>query len=387
MKRFFVLSSLCLSLFFVFAGSLTAQSAYPDYDDIYVNDFADILSNSQESQVRNEFQQLKSDTGVEVTLVTIDSYVAYGTDDDSFDAFATSLFNTWGIGSSELNNGILLLIALEERSVRIETGVGWENRIQPETQQIIDTDILPPLRDGRMGEGMTAGALSIVDVVRAELDAEDDEPRVNAVSESQSQTAPAGQDTQAPPAQNTGSSTPIIQQVFRWIFGLFSVGIVGSGGYMLTRPPKCEHCERELRMLDEQQDDAFLNAGQKTEERISSVDYQVWVCDFDDYVLINPNAYWFSGYSTCPSCSNKTVTRTTKVLQRATTNATGLQEVTKDCKHCDFHRVTEVKLPKIQKSSSSSSSSSRSFGGGSSGGGGGSFGGGHSSGGGSSGSW
>ncbi len=381
MRRFFVISSLCIGLCLIAVGSLAAQSAYPDYDELYVNDFAEILSNSQENRVRNAFQQLNVDTGVEATLVTIDSYVAYESDDESFDEFATSLFNSWGIGSSELNNGILLLIALEERSVRIETGVGWENRIKPETQQIIDSEILPQLRDGRMGDGMTAGALAIVDVVRIELDAE---LRTN------TSNAPAEQNNQTAPAQNNSNSTPLISRIFRWVLGLFSVWIVGSGGYMLTRPPKCEHCERELRKLDEQQDDAFLNAGQQTEERIASVDYEVWVCDFDDYVLINRYSTWFSGYSNCTNCSNKTLGETTRVLQKATTRSSGLQEVTKDCKHCDFHRVSEVPLPRIQESSSSSSS--RSFGGGGfssggGGGGGGSFGGGHSSGGGSSGSW
>lgn len=382
MKRLFVLVAVCVGLYLMPTGDLVAQSNYPDYDDVYVNDFAGILDPAQENQIRRQFGALKDDTGVEATVVTLDSYTAFGTDDDSFETFATSLFNAWGIGSSETNNGILLIIALEERTVIIRTGVGWESRIEAETQDIIDSDILPLLRDGRMGDGMTAGARAIADVVRAELGADAQAAAVNQ-NLPQATRPPAERTTQVAPPQNNSETGSVLQRMLLWIFGLFSVGIVGAGGYMIAQPPKCEHCNRDLRKLDEQQDDAFLNAGQITEERIDSVNYDVWVCDFDDYVLINRNAYWFSGYRKCPTCANKTVLETNQVVERATKRSTGLQKVTKDCKHCDFHNVSHVTLPRITENNSSGSSS---FGGGSSSSGG-SFGGGHSSGGGSSGSW
>lgn len=169
MKRLIVMVAVCIGFWLMPAGNLEAQSDYPDYDDVYVNDFAGILDSRQEAQIRRQFSSLKEDVGVEATVVTLESYLAYGTDDESIDMFATSLFNTWGIGNSETNTGILLLIDLEARTVIFRTGIGWESRIEAETDRIIEEVLLPELRDGNMGEAMVAGANEIAQVVFNEL--------------------------------------------------------------------------------------------------------------------------------------------------------------------------------------------------------------------------
>ncbi|MFT5195453.1 MAG: hypothetical protein ACI85U_002473 [Candidatus Promineifilaceae bacterium] len=357
MKYFFVMCSLCLSLQLVFTGSVYSQSNYPDYQNVYVNDFAEILSASQEATIRNELTKLRTDTGVEATVVTVESYAAYGTNDDSFEAFATNLFNDWGIGDRELNNGVLLLLALEERSVRIETGRGWENQLQSETETIIDSEILPKLRDDQMAEGMIIGTNAIANAVRIELGFTATQLPQGAI---------------APP---TNSWKQTLTTLAISLFSVLGIGAAGGATYKFARPPRCEHCDRVLRKLGEVQDDAFLNAGQQTEERINAANYNVWVCDHDDYVSVKKRNKMFSMHQACPVCEFTTVTEQSKILQRATTESTGQQLVTKNCNHCDYQQSYEVVLPKVSISSTNDSlsfgsSSSSSFGDGSSGGGG-----------------
>ena len=143
--------------------------------------------------------------------------------------------------------------------------------------------------------------------------------------------------------------------------------------------------------LDEVSDDVYLDSGQKTEEYLSSVDYDVWKCPGCGTHTLERYSRWFSGKSTCPGCRYQTVQTTRHVLQYATYDHGGSEEVLRDCRHCGFHDRDVVYLPQKTRPSESSSSSSSSFSGSSSyssssssssGGGGG-----YSSGGGASGSW
>lgn len=372
------------------AARLQAQTGYPDYQDLYVNDFANILSNSEEQEIRNRLLGLNTTTGVEMTVVTLDSWTAYGSGDPDFQTFAENLFNAWGIGNAETNDGILFIIAMEEREIRLTTGVGLENTLRPDLDDVLDNEVLPLLANGEMGRGMVVGATELADRV-LRLKGTSSGPVGSGSTEiDQNAEDLAIVPTPRPATSGSGDTTdPSTNQTSTWIGllvllfgGMAGLGGVGGLAWLWTRPLKCPHCQHELRKLGESEDDAFLNAGQQLEEQLNSVNYDVWVCDYDDYVDINRKNKIFSSHSSCPQCSHKTVSSRTQTVRRATQYSTGLKEVTEDCQHCSYHNVKQVTLPRIQKTSSSSSSfggSSRSSGSSSRS----SFGGGRSSGGGS----
>ena len=124
--------------------------------------------------------------------------------------------------------------------------------------------------------------------------------------------------------------------------------------------------------LGETEDDALLAAGAQTEERVGSVDYDVWRCGGCGHHLTLRYPKWFSGYATCPQCSNRTKSSTETVITAATTSHSGSARVVEQCAFCNFHHEFTKTLPRIQQSSSSgrSSGGGSSFGGGRSGGGG-----------------
>ncbi len=140
-----------------------------------------------------------------------------------------------------------------------------------------------------------------------------------------------------------------------------------------------------MRRLDRASGDAKLNEGQKLEEKLESMDYDVWLCDTCGDVLRVPVPHWFSRYEPCPKCGYKTCHRSTRQLYASTTTTHGMQEVTLACGNCGYKGVTRRELPLEGISSDSGGSSSGGGGGGGGGDGGGSFGGGSAGGGGAGG--
>ena len=93
-------------------------------EDIYVQDYASMLSDEAKSDMLRMSKILKETTSAELVVVTVPS-----TDGRSIEEYALNLFRQWGIGSKDQRNGVLLLVAQEEREARIEVGYGLEGAI------------------------------------------------------------------------------------------------------------------------------------------------------------------------------------------------------------------------------------------------------------------
>lgn len=124
--------------------------------------------------------------------------------------------------------------------------------------------------------------------------------------------------------------------------------------------------------VPEETDDALLGEGQQAEERLGSVDYDVWKCENCSHHFTLRYPKWISRFERCPQCHNRTKSSTETVIESATTAHSGTAKVLEHCAFCSFRREYTRVLPRVASSSSSGSSSgsSSSFGGGSSGGGG-----------------
>jgi uncharacterized protein len=145
----------------------------------------------------------------------------------------------------------------------------------------------------------------------------------------------------------------------------------------------CKKCKQLISTkLSEQTEDEFLKSGQIAEEKIGTIDYDVWKCNACGSVEILNYPTPKSKYTHCPTCNFLTyhlgARRTTL---SATYEAMGQGEQERTCLHCGHHHLETFYIPMLVASSSSSDSSS------SSSDSGGSWGGGDSGGGGSSSSW
>lgn len=150
-----VILTLCLGL------SAGAQT-YPDYTSTTVNDFAGLLPPGEERALSDRLAQLERETGVEMTVVTLPSQNAYAPG-MTLEAFATGLFNHWGVGKAATNDGVMVLILLDDRAMRLELGLayGWDwDRV---AQSVLDDAFLPAFRAGDYPRGIRQGTEATIE--------------------------------------------------------------------------------------------------------------------------------------------------------------------------------------------------------------------------------
>lgn len=321
------------------APKARAQTAYPSFLDPHVNDYAQVLAANDAATMRTTLRQFQGETGIQAVVLTVESIPAGMT----IESFATGLFNEWGIGDRTRNDGILLLIAPNNRELRLELGSGYPSSDNATAQRIIDEDILPHFRAERISQGTLAGVNAIV---------RDFHPTLGAAESS----------------DGLASQTGTIAAV--------GGGTAAAGGipallyWRRNRQRNCPRCSTPMERLDEAADDRFLRPGQRFEESIGSVDYDIWQCPQCGHHEQFQYRNFFSGYERCPSCAVRALKSRSTVTRRATYTSTGERKITKNCRNCSYHDVEYRTIPRRTRSSSS-------------GGGGG----GRSSGGGASGSW
>lgn len=159
------LAHLCIPLLFI--GTATAAPNFPVLSGRVVDD-ANILSPGAEQQLEQAFNDYEHDTSTQVVVVTVPSLQGLTIED-----YGVQLGRHWQIGQKDKDNGILLIVAPNEREVRIEVGYGLEGVMTDAlANQIITSIILPPFREGRTEEGVVRGAKAILNVLGGgEIDA------------------------------------------------------------------------------------------------------------------------------------------------------------------------------------------------------------------------
>ncbi|MBX7166160.1 MAG: TPM domain-containing protein [Pirellulales bacterium] len=394
-----------------------------------VHDFAGVIPADEGRQLEALCQEVEQQTTAQVAIVTVPSL-----DGVTVEEYATELFKEWGIGKRDVNNGILLLVAPNERRIRIEVGYGLEPLLTDGLcGEIRDQAILPAFRQLDYAGGIRAGADRIVDVLRANPQAAKGYPGSGPYLLStvrQEALVAIGVAIAAAILLIVVSLFAAARRKFStWYFvaAAFAVVVIwgiavsltlrlqparrpwvwlGSAGalvagsmwqhwrkYRRYGPRGCSKCGTPFELLGEQADDEHLNEVQRLEEKIGSVDYDVWYCPACLHADTEAYINYFSNFSRCPKCQYRTFKEgPQQTIRAATTLTSGLARVEGRCVHCNHKTLREIVLPRLavvsSGGSSGSSFGSSSFGGGSSSSGGGSsFGGGSSGGGGASGSW
>ncbi|GMV99855.1 MAG: hypothetical protein AMXMBFR84_09940 [Candidatus Hydrogenedentota bacterium] len=399
------------ALLSTFTATLAHSGEYPAFHDSRLNDFAGIIRSEHAEQIRDLAGQLRESTGIQAVVVTIQSIGGYGTGDPAIEPFATKLFNAWGVGRAERNDGVMLLVSVDDRAVRIEVGSGYGNRLDRLMQGIIDREIIPAFKRGDYSTGILEGTLALCGALETEgTAATQDSPAAPAESpvlevEATDPSVPVLEAPVAVPRTSREESSIASRQRVRthrpsdsdWgLTAVLTLLVGGSGaalvGLFLVRSNRCPHCKRDLVLLDPGTDHERLDDGQQLEERLNTVDYQFFRCPQCGYETMAKRRRFFSSYGACPQCSYRTLKQEQRILSHPTRHSTGTKVVTQDCEHCSYHDERTIVMPQLpsQESHVGHGGIGGGFrgGGGSSGGShGGGFGGGRSSGGGASGRW
>ena len=272
-------------------------------------------------------------------------------------AYTTELFNRFGLDNRQRNRGVMLLAAIKDRKAEIVVGDGYPDSVVSVTDRIMRDVVVANFRAGRPQDAMVEGARALVDRVILPLGA-DARPARGAV---QTARVPAS------PKPTIPEQDPFLRMVdgatsHPLPVGGGLAGVVGGGAllrsYLRNRPRRCKACGTMMARLDESADDAHLTGAEKVEERVGSVDYDIWSCRCGQTMKLR-YGNWFSGYGKCGQCQAKTLKVTTRTLVSATTSSEGRARVDEVCANCGFSRTYERSIPRVQRSSSSSGSSSR----------------------------
>lgn len=152
------LAAVLVSLSF---GALALGYVSPGGPVGYVNDFAGVLNKSWIESQNNALKTLDARTGTEIAVVTIQSLGG-----DTIENYAVKLFEEWGIGKKGKDNGILILLAMSDREVRIEVGYGLEGTItDAESSRIIQNMMIPELKNGNTEKALSSALNTIQSIL------------------------------------------------------------------------------------------------------------------------------------------------------------------------------------------------------------------------------
>ncbi|RXJ65922.1 hypothetical protein CRV08_13905 [Halarcobacter ebronensis] len=164
MKRFFYT---LLSLLFL-QTLLFAAPTFPELTGRVVDD-AKILNSSQKQTLTKLLKEEEKNSSNQIVIVTLESLNGYDIAD-----YGYQLGRHWGIGQKDKNNGVLLIVSMAEKKLRIEVGYGLEGALTDKiSHEIIEYIIKPNFRSGNFYTGILKGTKAIIASVKGEYKAED----------------------------------------------------------------------------------------------------------------------------------------------------------------------------------------------------------------------
>lgn len=391
------------------------------YDaDNFVANPDGILSPATVRRLNGMLDDINRTTNAQVAVAVIDSY-----DGEDIDSFATDLFNEWGVGEKEADNGVLLVVAVGPRQYAFRTGRGVGSVVTDvETARIARNVLIPNFREGNYEQGLTGAVESLHRIMTTP----------EAVNEIREMSARVKDDNEQTVWEivmlYVWCAIALTLCLAVWAFWnvrktkgmerhlrhvklhpmariLYGVSWIGLGIPFFVYIPfnqflknlrdgehLCPNCKTRMHKLDEIHDNEHLTPAQDAEERFNSVDYDVWECpncgEEDIYAFENQD----SGLVECPQCHAKTARYVRdRVVKMPTATSEGLAVKEFDCLNCHKRSQKPFRLPKQPNVAGAAAAASIPFilggmgRGGGGGFGGGSFGGGVTGGGGSSGSW
>lgn len=386
-------------------------------------DKAGVFNSAEKAQIEAALESIHQSTRAEVALVTLPDIGQV-----SPKAFATELFNLWGIGRKGTDDGLLILLVTGQRRIEMETGYGLEGTLPDVVLfRIQQEHIVPALKAGHAAPGF----LAAIDEIHKRILKT---PAQSAGGHSlfSSLPIPEGLGTieivalvfsallilifliatfSAAFRKDPLASYRIFSSILS--FGFFVVtGIVIFAGSLLVliqkmagplvfgvliavycglialkklvlwhyrrKPRNCGDCGKVMQIKDDSAEDEYQKPEEQLEERLGSLDYDVWVCENKHVrkdAYNGKNAYQYTDCGKCHRHTRKMISDVVTIP--ATTVHSGSGTKSFQCLNCGIKDKEVYVIAQISTStsssgggSSSSSSSSGSFGGGSSGGGG-----------------
>lgn len=126
---------------------------FPEKQNRLVNNYTSVLKDSQEAQLERKLRDYADSSSTQICVVIIET-----TSGEDPNLYAAELGEEWGVGQKGFDNGMVILVAVEDRNIAIQNGYGLEPYLTDlRSQQIIDQYILPRFKEGNYYAGLDQG--------------------------------------------------------------------------------------------------------------------------------------------------------------------------------------------------------------------------------------
>ncbi len=367
-----ILLAICLA-FTALAGTYTAQSL-PDVHradrEQFIADPDNLVPAAYRDSINAALKTLRQTTSAEAMAVVVGDYDSKYYD---YNEFATAIFDQWGLGKKDKDNGLLILIVMDRREAVIRTGKGLEGLLPDAVcARIFRNIIVPNLRQGQTGQAILASVNAISQILS-------DPAATDEIlsSEADADTRGSADDIDGfhiylglscilavfmlfifliSLATLRGKSDhQKYNSLITWrdpmlIFTFLGIGIPSVATIPLllllnhwrNHSRHCPNCHARMTRLDEVSDNAFLTPAQDLEEQLGSVDYDVWLCTQCNETDILPYTNRHdTKHIECQLCHARTAVLTkARVIQKPTATQKGRGMKVYECKHC--HGTFEI---------------------------------------------
>ncbi|WP_425590242.1 TPM domain-containing protein [Fictibacillus sp. B-59209] len=172
-KRFSLL--LMVFLFFTILTArepVSAAKIPAPTGDIYVQDYANILNQQQEAELLSLGRQLEDQTTAQLAVLTVKSIGS-----EPIENYANKAYRTYGLGTKKADNGVLLVVAMSQKKIRIEVGYGLEGAIPDgKAGRILDENAIPYMKQGKPDSAVTQTYQALVKEIKQEYKGQDNPP-------------------------------------------------------------------------------------------------------------------------------------------------------------------------------------------------------------------
>ncbi len=341
----------------------------------YVSNPDNLLSAETVAKLNDTLAELWEKTSSEVVVAVVGNI-----DGGDIDTFATELFSKWGIGKSDKDNGLLFLVSVNDRRMTIRTGYGMEGVVPDIIAGRIIRDIVTPhFKNGDYDGGVIAGVNEIYRIATTPGATEELMSKY-----ANDANASSGNDSDELFSAWVGLGFGLAAMLMLWLLWILFktrhddrydrymalkgmmvpaliIGFIGlwipfvvtllvwlAMRYQRTRRRICPNCHHKMRRLDEQTDNQYLTPAQDLEEKLDSVDYDVWLCDTCGETDILPFVNQHSIYQVCPECGTRAASlRSDRVLRKPTefNEGVGIKEYV--CRNCGNRSQVSYNIPKV----------------------------------------
>ncbi|MCM1076009.1 MAG: TPM domain-containing protein [Bacteroides sp.] len=344
----------------------------------YVSNPSGVLSPQAVSRLDAQIASLWANTSAELVVVAVDQVDPSMTPDE----FATKLFEKWRIGKKDKDNGVLLLLSRDDHSAIIRTGYGVEGALPDIVAgRIIRNEMFPLYREGKYDEGTIAGVTTIISALSDPTVVDELKSKyANDSRRHNSDDDMSGAElfnmflgfaaivaaamlllviyaiTSSRKQDDVQRYRSLDQYRTLMLFASFlTLGMALPAFLLLVFKMKrirrhkraCPHCGTNMELIDEEHDNDYLTPAQDTEERINSIDYDVWHCPKCHQTEILPYINRQNNYTVCDRCGARAMSLVDRrTLRQPTVNSEGEGVDIYLCKNCGNQHNKRFRIPK-----------------------------------------